>query len=461
MIAVALRFVLLLLGGVYAVGIGWAIACGMKQSQLQSSPLTTVNNIFVFYLFVDIIFRFFIQNIPSRIITQYRLLNIPKKNIAGYLLIKSLFSVPTFIGMMLWGSFSMFSHENNLFWLVMIFTLLLINSFLMILLKSSFETGIKGILLTLAIGGGFVAAEYFGYFSFGKIVGTCLQNALQRPLWILLPIFILCVLMIFTSRAILASMYRETTARQSRFSSTKQTTISYYSFEWKQFSRNKRFRTQLFMFFFFIPALFNSLFTAPDKGLYGTIMPIFFLSFTLMFPFLAWMQFVFSRESVFFDKLSTTPYSWKSYLLRMRVVSTAMVLILFFLLILSLLFSKPQILPWILCFGVFHIGISSFIFLYRSTYNSSRYDNNSSPWMNYAGVSYAPWYIETGIGIFMFIVPLIAFLFSHFISVLFAQSIFFLAGFIGIIFYRQGIDFVYRAFLKRRYTMMEGFRKSN
>jgi len=461
-IAVALRFVLLLLGGVYAVGMGWAIAYGLKQSQPQISPLSAVNNFFVFYLFVDLVLRFIFQNIPSGIITQYRLLNIPKKIITGYLLIKSLFSVPTFIGIMLWGSFAIFSHENNLLWLVMIFTFLLINSFLMILLKSSFETGIKGILLALAIGGSFVAADYFGYFSLGKCVGTFINNILQQPFLLLIPFFILYVLMVFTSRAILASMYRETTARQSQSSSTQKTAISYYSFEWKQFWRNKRFRTQFLMMVIFFPFAGLQLFINPPNNIMGTIISLFFISMILFMPLSVWMQFIFSRESVFFDKLSTIPYSWTSYLLRMIVMSTIPSLILSFLLIsVSLIFSKPQILPWILCFGVFHIGISSYIFLYRSTFNSSRFDNNSSPWMNYSGVSYAPWYIETGIVAFMFIIPVIVFLISHFISNLFAQIMFFSLGIVGIILFRQGITFVYQCFLKRRYTMMEGFRAAS
>jgi Family of unknown function (DUF5687) len=109
---------------------------------------------------------------------------------------------------------------------------------------------------------------------------------------------------------------------------------------------------------------------------------------------------------------------------------------------------------------IFHIGISYHYFLFQSTYNVLRFDDDSSPWKNQAGKSYKPWWIEAGMFVYMLLVPTIAFLLNKLFSILAAQIAFFSLGVIGIVFYRQGIDFVYRAFLKRRYTMMEGFRKS-
>ena len=60
----------------------------------------------------------------------------------------------------------------------------------------------------------------------------------------------------------------------------------------------------------------------------------------------------------------------------------------------------------------------------------------------------------------MVLVPAVAILLNYFLSTLAAQIIFFSIGVLGLFFMRHTIEFTYRAFLKRRYTMMEGFRKS-
>jgi Family of unknown function (DUF5687) len=300
-VAVSLRLVLLLLLGIYCAGTGIFLSIGLKQTQPHSSPFLMVNNLIVFYLCVDLFIRFFLQNIPTGIITPYLPLNIPRGKIANYLLVKSLISIPTYCGIVLWGTFSIFCREGGFPWFILIVLLLLINSFLMTLLKSSFETGIKGILTAIALIECLVAAEYFRYFSVGRMLGSLLSHTLRQPIFFLYPIFILAALILFTMREIKDVMYKETTTRQLHASKTNRSESTFYSFEWRQFWRNKRSRIAYFMSFVGSSGMLiqTLLIKDTETRLMVHLMLLFVIALITMSTSLVWVPLTFSRESVF------------------------------------------------------------------------------------------------------------------------------------------------------------------
>ncbi len=453
-------FLYLFLGSILAF-IGYFLPLVLKQTQPLLSPLTAANHLIASYLCIDLMMRFFLKNLPTGIIQSYFLLNVRKQFIAHYVILKSLFSLLTFAGFILWGAFSISCHDAGILWFLLIALLLLINSFVITLLKSFVKIGIKEIFIVIAFIGCLAAAQYLGYLSIGTIISVLLNHALQQPLYFLIPIGILAALIFITSRTIIKLINRETTTGQKRILKSRQPTITLFSFEWKQFWRNKQTRTRVFVItggglYFMITALRNI-----DARLIVQTSQIMALSIFTMFVSINFLGAAFSLVSTFFDKLSTIPFSWKSFLIR-KIFLSALVLIPFFIISLAMgiLLSNFRVLIWIITFIIFHLGVSYHFALYQSTYNVIRNDGESSSLKNRPDKSYTPWYIGGGMIAYMVLVPAVAILLNYFLSTLAAQIIFFSIGVLGLFFMRHTIEFTYRAFLKRRYTMMEGFRKS-
>ena len=100
-------FLYLFLGSILAF-IGYFLPLVLKQTQPLLSPLTAANHLIASYLCIDLMMRFFLKNLPTGIIQSYFLLNVRKQFIAHYVILKSLFSLLTFAGFILWGAFSIF-----------------------------------------------------------------------------------------------------------------------------------------------------------------------------------------------------------------------------------------------------------------------------------------------------------------------------------------------------------------
>jgi len=133
------------------------------------------------------------------------------------------------------------------------------------------------------------------------------------------------------------------------------------------------------------------------------------------------------------------------------------------LIILVLLFrvSKYQLALWASIFVIFHIGITSYLTLYSSTFNKARFRNDTSPWFNYEGAACPPWYVFIILIAEYFIVLVILSIMARFVSENAAMMFCLIIGIIGLVFYKQWFAMLYHAFMKRRYIMMEGLRAAN
>jgi hypothetical protein len=457
--------VIVLIFAAYFAVIGYMLPTILKQAKTGLTPLEMINGFMAYYLLVDLFVRLLRQRIPTGIITQYLVLNISRKKIVSFLLTKTFFNIPTAIGFALWCSFSISQFGislDGMMWLASVILFLLFNSLLMTILNNSFDNGLKGTLtalvIILIIGG----TNYFDVIHFSEVIKTFLHSAVyEHQTLILIPLIALFVLMSYTRKIILSAIYREITAQYSllnvKSSAHTDEFFSFWSFEWKQFWRNRRIKTMFFFTTITIPVLFviNIMNQIGSSGVFPIIM-VFFL---IAIPQDSLHRFSFSKESVFFDKLTTVPFSWKAYLKRNYAIGAAVTLIYYLIILITLfVLSKYQLALWASIMMILHLGLTTFLMMYRSTFNKARFLNDKNAWFDYGGAHSAPWYIEGMIIgemiLVIFLIVLLFLLFSETVAMVFFSSI----GIAGLVFYKQWFAMLYRGFLKRRYIMMEGFR---
>jgi hypothetical protein len=463
-----LLFVLVLMIAAYFAVVGYMLPTILKQAKTGFTSLETLNGIMVYYLLSDLFMRLLWQRIPAGIITQYLVLNISRKKIVSFLLTKTFFNIPMAFGFTLWCSFSISQFGisiDGVLWLTIVLLFLLIDSLLITTLKNSFETGLWGTLTTLGIILAIGGTNYFGFIHFNEVIKTFLHSAVyEHQTLILIPLVAVCVLVVYTWKVILSATYKEITAtysfRRATSSIYSNEFFSYWSFEWKQFWRNRRIKTM----FFFTTIMFPFLLVTSILNQSGTsgvfqIIQINMLYILIAIPQDSLHRFSFSKESVFFDKLTTVPYSWKEYLKRNYIIGTA-VTMLYYLGILIPLFivSKYRLVLWASIFVMLHLGLTSFLMMYRSTFNKASFLNDTSAWFNSGGAYSAPWYIEGLIFGEMILVPILVALLLLFFSEIVAMVFFSSLGLASLAFCKQWFAMMYRGFMKRRYMMMEGFR---
>jgi hypothetical protein len=412
--------------------------------------------------------RLLLQHIPTAIITQYLLINVPRKKIVSFLLTKTFFNIPITIGFTLWCSFSISQFGisiDGMLWLVSVLLLLLFNSFLITILKNSFDKGLKGTLIALGIIITIGGTNYFGVIYFSGVIKILLHSTVyEHQALILLPLAGVYLLVFYTRKVILSATYKEITTHYSlrcvASSVHADEFFSYWSFEWKQFWRNKRIKTVfIFQTISFSFIMISNIMNLKDLSGWMSAFPMVLLFMAVSTPLIFLQQGIFLKESVYFDKLTTIPFSWKKYLSRNYTIGTMVTLIyslIIFILLVTL--SKYQMALWASIFVIFHIGITSYLLLYSSTFNKTRFRNDTSAWFNYEGVAFPPWYVLIIFFVEYFIVPVLLLIVTRFISEIAAMVLCLIVGITSLALYKQWFAMLHRAFLKRRYIMMEGFR---
>jgi hypothetical protein len=471
LVAKILLLVLIVIFAAYFAVIGYMLPNILKHAKTGHTPLEIINGIMVYYLLADLFMRLLWQQIPAGIITQYLVLNISRKKIVSFLLTKTFFNIPTAVGFALWCAFSISQFGislDGLMWLASVILFLLVNSLLMTIIKNSFDNGLKGTLTALGIIITIGGTNYFGLIHFSEVIKKFLRlTAYEHQVFILVPLSALFVLMSYTRKTILSATYREITAQYSlpHVQSTAHTDefFSFWSFEWKQFWRNKRIKTMFFtatiMFtFLFVTNIINQ----SNSSGWLSIFPVVMLYVLIVIPLDPLLRLNFSKESVYYDKLSTVPFSWKDYLKRNYAIGAAAALIFYLIIFISLsIVSKHRLSIWASIIVVFHLGITSFLIMHRSTFNKTRFHNETSAWFNYGGISSAPWYIESIVLGDMILAPILIVLLFLFFSEIAAMLSLSFVGIAGVAFSKNWFAMLYRAFLKRRYHMMEGFRAAS
>lgn len=356
---------------------------GIKKVGLE--PLQTVNKFLIYYLFADIMLRYFFQKIPTLTIRPLLVLPIKKNTIVHFSLGKTVlnyfntthafFFIPFSIILLING----YSVLGVITWHLGILTLILFINFLNILINN--KDVMFGIVATIVIG--LIASQYYKLFDITIYTQTFFQGLYEHIWMILLPIFALIVIYYFTFNFFKKDLTLDerlhikknlVTSNDLTWLNQFGTLGTFLKNDIKLLMRNKRAKTTLYMSFFF---LFYGLIFFTMDTYKNTVMQAFAAVFVTGGFLINFGQFVPSWDSSYYQLMMTQSISYKEYLNSKWWLMVIGTVVSTFLASFYIYFGW-DIYATILAVGIYNIGFNSFLVLFTGAYNRSAIDLESS-----------------------------------------------------------------------------------
>jgi hypothetical protein len=456
-----LGFILFLI----VIGIGFSAEAILTEVYGNSALTETFTMVLFYYFIADLLFRFFVQQLPTISILPYLTLPIKKSKLLHYLLIRSISSffniipflliLPFFIKVICTSNTPVFSAT----WFITIVSLIATSNFLNFSLKKYFTVRPLMILLLFTLTGLIYYFDIRGSISASGVFSMMVMFIGNNPLFVFIPVSIT------TSAYILAwSVIKKNSYIDNKQSVTRKRTESFsflsrygevgdlVSIELKMILRNKRPKSVLYLSFFLLA---YGLLLYRDNGLdnYATLI---LGGFVLTAAFsVNYGQFLFSWEGSFFDSFIVNKITPINYI-RSKYIIFSISGVLAFILTLPYGFLSYKIIIANMAMLLFNTGVSSIILIMFATYNTSSIELGKSQFFNYQG---------TGVAQFLMIFPILGLPMLVYLIFLLSgipeYGVFALAfvGLIAIIFNTFLLKLTASQFLKKKYKMAIGFKQ--
>lgn len=228
----------------------------------------------------------------------------------------------------------------------------------------------------------------------------------------------------------------------------------FINLEIKMILRSKRFKSQLYMGFFFIVYYFFIMGQISHQENYFS--KLFFAMFVIGWLGIIMGQFIFTSESSFFDGLMTRRLSLLQMLKSKYVFYVAYSILMLFILSAMIFTGRIDFLFLISVF-FYTNGFVFFMMFQNAVFNKSFLDHSESGKFNWKSVSGSTWILSM-LGMFVPVVLVIL------VKVLFGETVAcYYMLVVGILFTATSnywLKWIYHRFLKRKYMNMEGFRSN-
>lgn len=435
----------------------------------NADPVSKFNSLVLAYLGIDLIVRQLMQKLPTVSFKPLLLLNIRRKTIANYLMVRSLLSlfnllpfflfVPSLIKLVIpaYGAFAAIA------WVLAMIILVLSNHFLGTYLKWRFNEAEYGFFVLLAALAGLFAVNHYGIVDLSGGMGKLLDLILANPA-LFIALLVLPVAFYFLNiRFLLSRMFINTlTAKQ------KEENIRDYSWldrlgetgrfialELKLIWRNKRPRSVAMMT---VIMLAYGLLVYKDQ--HGQPPPefIFILGGIILVGMfsVSYGQFFPAWHSNYFSMLMCQRLTMKQFLRSFYMLVTVVSVICYFL-TLPYALLYPKVIYTHLAVLLYNLGVNIPIMFFIGLYSKKRLDLNQSSVMNYQGVGASQWLA----GLPMMLGPIGLF---YLISLAFGSVGGYIGlgslGLIGILLNPIIIDFFSKQYRKQKHQLIRNYKNS-
>ncbi|MBK6266597.1 hypothetical protein JKA74_16245 [Marivirga sp. S37H4] len=385
------------------------------------NPFLFFNKALIYYFFLELFLRYFLQKIPVMDVEPYLNLPITRGKIAGFLLGKSLLSVFNLISLILVVPFavSIVSPEYGTFpaiaWVASIFFTSIIIHFFNILFKKKLENMIWVWILILGIAGGNYLLSLYTSFDFLAPLANALIATIEIPVLLLIPLIASIVLYIINYKFITQNLYLEEIGEKSndnvenysdRLSFLGNSGISGAIIlqEIKMIFRHKRTRSVLFLSIFFLA--YGLMFFGRDeyqdsKGLFVFVGIFMSGLFSINYG-----QFLWSWNTNQMDFFFTRPLGIETWIkARYKLVMSSVVLAT--ILSIPYVYFGWEALAVILAGSLYNAGINIPLMMRLSLWGPKPIDLNKGAFMNYQGTGAAQWVmgLPLFLGPFVFYTP--------------------------------------------------------
>lgn len=372
-----LLFLAALYFGGMAVFLGAALFFILQKTLPSIDPIETVNDFLIYWILFDLVFRFFMQQLPVMNIKPLMTVPIKKNIIIHYLLGKTALSFFNILGVLLFLPFCMvllvqgYPILNVVCWFLSIIFITLSINFLNFLINKN-NVVFYGALSVLA---GLIGLEYYQVFKVSKPIGFAFNFLYNHPYLTIIPFIIMVGLYQINFKNVKKGFYLDG-AISKKTEKVDTTDLSWMNRfgdmamflknDVRLILRNARPKQVLMMSFLFL--FYGLIFYTQD--IYRD-MPAF-LAFASMFVtggfLMTFGQLVPSWDSEYYKLLMSQNIPYRKYLESKWYLMVVAVTISFILSTPYLYFGW-QIFGMIAAGALFNIGLNSFITLFGGALN--------------------------------------------------------------------------------------------
>lgn len=452
-----------------------AIVLGMAMPEIlqkyfpHRNAITQFCRFILYYFFMDLIFRFMMQELPILSIESYLTKNIQKKILLRFLNFRALFHFLNIVPLLLFLPFSFHTILKQYGWTgtfgfdISILALILFNQYLIAYIKR------KSIVKSSWLFGMVIVVVLLGFLDIKNIISIrsfsswIFLNILAHPLLCIAPTLLATIALTINNRYLYNNLYLDELSKKEKNvkNSTEYNWLNKYGeigdligLEIKLIARNKRAKSVVMISCIFL--FYGFLFYKPEvieKNQLGML--LLWAFFITGAPMLNFGGFLFAWNSGYMDTILTSKISIKDYIKSKIYLLSCLTSIAFLVSNLYGFISWKIILIQLAAFA-FNIGVNIILLAYISTFNYKYIDISQKAMMNYSGTGIVQWVYNLA----LFILPLLLYCFFYLVFNSWAGiAAIGITGALSLLFQRYWINFITKEFNKRKYLIAEGFRE--
>ncbi|MDY0929664.1 DUF5687 family protein [Chryseobacterium sp. CFBP8996] len=441
------------------------IAYFYVQEEMKQDSLKVISRFMIIGWLIDLVFKYMLQQIPTQNIKPFLTLNIPKKVVVNYTLIKTFLTplswfnsifIITFCGIL---AFNGYGFLGIFTWFIGVSSLFYLNNFINLLFndKENIAIGV-GVLIA-----GFAALNYYEIVPVLSYSEKFFYNLYERPYFALIPVILFFSLWKITFNYIRKSFYLdEGLEAKKEIGKTENIAFlnkygaigTFINNDIKMLKRNKVTKGVLigsFMFIFYGLLMFsNDIYRTP------TMMMFMGLFVTGGFQF-TFGQRVPAFDSAYYPLMMTLNVPYKEYLkgkwwLMNIVTAISIVIALFY-----------AYFGWNVYFaffaaGLYNIGVNSQFTLWSGAYNKNLIDLNSKE--KRFGQKNTITFKAFILMIPKMLLPMAVYgLMNYFFGISVAVISVGILGLLGFIFREKIFDIIIKIYKTEKYSTLEAFKK--
>lgn len=450
------------------LSIGFFLNKFYEDTYPGEDPVALFNRFLCYYIFSDLLARYFLQKIHGISLKPYLHLPIKRSTIKHYLLSKSfigLFNITPFL-LIIPFAFTILIESHTavavFIWLLSIFLIFQSNNFLNLLVnRLAFNRPAIGIIyfIGLAI---VVASVSSGLTDLPSVTENYFAAVLDNPVYTFIPLALMLIFYranykLLEDKLYLHQLEKKRKSIVEKFSNVNLGTKfghtgAFIGLEIKMLLRNKRPKS--FLAFAVIMLLFG--FWIYTKEIYRDA--FFFYIYMSLFIIGSFMiiygQFTFAWESSYFDSILSQRINLINYI-NSKYVFLILLATVNFIVTIPYVYLGTDILYRNLALFAYNLGVNSYVLLMLGTFSKKRFDLTAGV-MSQQG---------KGANQFVAVLPILVLPILLFIPFkiiggeTFGYAGLATLGALGLVFNTQIIKLIAGQFLKRKYKMAEGFRE--
>lgn len=438
----------------------------LAKDELQVDPLLLFCQFFFYYWVLDLVLRYFMQQMPTQNIKPLLPLNLSKKTLVNYTIVKTfthffnwgylLFLIPFAILLLKDGTYSV---VGIVAFSIGILFLFYFSNFLNILLNGRTPVLVVVTVITLVLGG----LNYLGYLPITEYSEQVFYGMYERPYLAVVPIVLTIVAAYFAHKTIERNFYldrglevKAVEARTEDISYLNRfgVTGTFIKNDLRLIRRSKAARSAAFMgvlFLFYGFLFFNSAYETDFMKLFAAI----FVSGGFMFTY---GQMVPSWDSSYYPLMMSLNVPYKQYLIGKWALLVSGTFVLLLLSTFYLFFGLDLWLT-ILAAGLYNLGVNCQITLLAGAFQKRPIDLNSST-KSMGGKN--TFNVRTILLMIpQLVLPMAVYaLTKHFFGIWAAVAALGLLGLIGLLLRDQFFNLIVKAYKKEKYSTLIAFKKS-